>query len=120
MFKFLTDELAQLLESSSANSVKAIEVITNPSAKYDADSGVVLNITMSKNLIVGYRGSVFTNYTQGVFPRYNVGTSHFVKNENISFNANYSYTKSKINRFSDQVINYFEPMTEILDEQWVV
>ena len=40
-------ELAQLLESSSANGIKAVEVITNPSAKYDASSGYVLNIIMS-------------------------------------------------------------------------
>ena len=82
----------QLLESSSANSIKSIEVITNPSAKYDADRGTVVNIVMSKNLISGYRGSVFANYTQGVFPRHNVETSHFFKNQKTSFNLNYSYT----------------------------
>jgi len=101
-------ELMQLLESSSANSIKSIEVITNPSAKYDADSGTVVNIVMSKNLISGYRGSVFANYTQGVFPRHNVGTSHFFKNQKTRFNLNYSYTNNKINRDGVNVVNYLD------------
>jgi hypothetical protein len=43
-----SNELTQLLEGSSANSIKSVEVITNPSARYDASSGVVINIVMSK------------------------------------------------------------------------
>src|SRR5690606_27510741 len=49
-----SSELSELLEGSSASSIKSVEVITNPSARYDADSGVVINIVMSKNLITGY------------------------------------------------------------------
>ncbi|MGM5469109.1 TonB-dependent receptor domain-containing protein [Flavobacteriaceae bacterium LMO-SS05] len=110
-------ELTQLLESSSANAVKSIEVITNPSAKYDASSGVVVNIVMSKNLVTGYRGNVFANYTQGVFPIYNGGTSHFFKSEKINFYANYSYTDSKVNRDDSENINYFDDNQNI-DEYW--
>jgi len=112
-----SDELVQLLESSSANNIKSIEVITNPPARYDAESGVVLNIIMSKNLITGYRGSVFTNYTQGVFPRYNTGTSHFFKNKKVSFNLNYSYTNDKINRNGVNVINYLDN-NDAIEEIW--
>ena len=112
-----SDELVQLLESSTANNIKSIEVITNPSAKYDAASGVVLNIIMSKNLITGYSGSMFTNYTQGVFPKYNVGTGHFFKNSKISFNFNYNYTKSKINRRGDEGINFLD-INNNIDEIW--
>lgn len=101
-------DLAQLLEGSSANNIKSIEVITNPSAKYDAESGSVINIVMSKNLITGYRGSVFTNYTQGVYPSYEAGMSHFFKNEKIDFFANYSYSDSKKNRFETKEINYLD------------
>lgn len=112
-----SSELSELLEGSSASSIKSVEVITNPSARYDADSGVVINIVMSKNLITGYRGHVFTNFTQGVFPRYNVGTSHFFKSEKINFFANYSYTDSKINRDDTHNINYFDN-SQTIDEVW--
>lgn len=110
-------ELTQLLESSSANTIKLVEVITNPSAKYDAESGAVINIVMSKNLITGYRGSLFTNYTQGVFPRYGIGTSHFFKNSKINFNLNYSFSNNKINRNGDEVVNYLDSNNTI-NEIW--
>ncbi|WP_460220365.1 TonB-dependent receptor domain-containing protein [Psychroserpens sp. MEBiC05023] len=112
-----SEDLNQLLEGSSANAIKSVEVITNPSARYDAESGVVLNIVMSKNLITGYRGTIYSNYTQAVFPRYKVGTSHFFKNEDISFNINYGYSKDKINRAGDDTVNYLDNAT-LLDESW--
>ena len=112
------NELTQLLESSPANSIRSIEVITNPSARFDAESGTVINIVMSKNLVTGYRGSVFSNFTQGVFPRYQVGTSHSVKNKDISFTTNYSYSKSKINRNSNDLINYFDTTENTIEQVW--
>lgn len=112
-----SDELIQLLESAPANSIKSVEVITNPPASYDADSGSVINIIMSKNLITGYRGSVQTNYTQGVFPRYNAGTSHYFKNNKINLNVNYSYTNQKINRDQDDTVNYLDNSNQI-EEIW--
>lgn len=102
------DDLVKLLESSSANSIKSVEVITNPSAKYDAESGAVINIVMSKNLITGYSGNVFANYTQGVFPKYDGGMSHFFKNDKIDFFANYTYSDKKINRDDKTTINYLD------------
>jgi outer membrane receptor protein involved in Fe transport len=112
-----SDELIQLLESAPANSIKSVEVITNPPASYDADSGAVINIIMSKNLVTGYRGSVATNYTQGVFPRYNAGTSHYFKNNKVNLNINYDYNSEKINRDNDERINYLDADNE-LDEIW--
>lgn len=103
-----SDELIQLLESAPANSIKSVDVITNPPASYDADSGSVINIVMSKNLVTGYRGSVAANYTQGVFPRYNGATSHYFKNNKINLNLNYSYTNQKINRDEENAIDYFD------------
>jgi len=113
-----SEDLNQLLSGSSANAIKSVEVITNPSARYDAESGVVINIIMSKNLITGYRGSVFANYTQGVFPRYTAGTSHFFKNEDISLNVNYSYSKNKINRNGDDTVNFLNTNDNSVDQSW--
>ena len=50
-------ELQTLLEGTAANSIQSVEVITNPSAKYDAEDAIVVNINMTKNLITGYNGS---------------------------------------------------------------
>lgn len=106
-----SSELIELLQGSSASNIKSVEVITNPSAKYDADSGVVLNIVMSKNLITGYNGSVFNNYTQGVFPKYTAGTSHYFKGDKTNLFFNYSYNNRKDDRVDVENISY-------PDEQW--
>lgn len=108
-----SEELIQLLESAPANSIKSVEVITNPPASYDADSGAVINIIMSKNLVTGYRGNIQTNYTQGVFPRYNAGTSHYFKNDKVNLNLNYSYTNQKINRDQDDRVNFLDDNNQV-------
>ncbi|MGB1210335.1 MAG: TonB-dependent receptor domain-containing protein [Lacinutrix venerupis] len=110
-------EITQLLENSPANTIKKVEVITNPPAKYDAESGAVLNIVMTRNLITGYRGNVYGNYTQGVFPRYNAGINQFYKTNKINVNLNYSFTQSKINRENDNSVNYLDNSGS-LDEKW--
>ncbi|WP_290696308.1 outer membrane beta-barrel family protein [Lacinutrix sp.] len=110
-------EITQLLENSPANTIKKVEVITNPPAKYDAESGTVLNIVMSRNLITGYRGNVFSNYTQGVFPRYNTGINQFYKTKKINLNLNYSFTKSKINRENYDRVNYLDNSGN-LNQRW--
>lgn len=110
-------EITQLLESSPANSIKKVEVITNPTASYGAESGAVLNIVMSRNLITGYRGNVFSNYTQGVFARYDAGINQFYKTKKINVNLNYSFKKSKTNRENDNTINYLDSSSN-LKEQW--
>ena len=57
-------DLRNLLEGMSAENVKNIEIITNPSAKYDAEgSSGILNINLRKNALRGMNGSVFGSYT---------------------------------------------------------
>jgi len=54
------DEVKQLLESYNGENIKAIEVIPNPPANYDAEGGPVLNIITSKNISLGYKGKLNT------------------------------------------------------------
>ena len=102
------NEIYQLLEGTPAETVKSVEVITNPPARYDAQGGTILNIVMTKNLILGYHGSIYGNFTQGVFPRYNGGMNHFYKRTKLNVFASYNYTHSKINRNNDERINYLD------------
>src|SRR5205823_8680411 len=48
------------LDQIPADAISTIEVITNPSAKYDASGGGagILNIVLKKNRTIGYNGSV--------------------------------------------------------------
>lgn len=106
-------EIQQLFSGSSANAVQSVEVITNPSAKYDAEGDAVLNIKMSKNLISGYNGSFYNNYTQGIYPRNQIGTSHFFKSNKVSLYTAYSFDVRKINRINEEKINFLEDNTII-------
>ncbi|NIK90938.1 TonB-dependent receptor [Mangrovimonas sp. CR14] len=112
-----SDELMQLLEGTPADAIKSIEVITNPPASYDASSGVVLNIIMTKNLATGFNGSVYGNYTQGVYPRYQGGANAYFKTAKVNFFANYSYNHDKINRRNDDGVNYLNDNNEVY-EAW--
>src|SRR5690606_26017623 len=47
-------QLAGLLRSTYGNTIQSIEIITNPSAKYDAQGTAgIINITLKKNKQVG-------------------------------------------------------------------
>ncbi|MFD0863204.1 outer membrane beta-barrel protein [Sungkyunkwania multivorans] len=101
-------DLYVLLAGTPASNVRSIEVITNPSARYGAEGGAIININMSKNIIAGYRGSLYGNFTQAVFPKYNAGISQFFKSKKLDLYVNYNYRDNKSNRNTDETINFFE------------
>lgn len=57
-------DLRNLLESTPAENIRSIEIITNPSSKYDAEgtSGII-NIVFKKNVLQGINGTVYTTYS---------------------------------------------------------
>lgn len=59
-----TDELKNYLNTLKPSEVESIEIITNPSAKYDAEYKGVVNIRLKRNEELGTRGSLTTNYQQ--------------------------------------------------------
>ena len=93
-------EVISLLKNVDASAIKSVEVITNPSAKYDAEAGAVLNIITSRAISIGYKGAINARYEQAVYPKYSIGTSHFFKNNWINFYAGYSFNPKK--EFKDQ------------------
>jgi outer membrane receptor protein involved in Fe transport len=77
---------AQLLKQIPSASIKSIELITNPSAKYNPEgmSGII-NIVLHKNTLVGFNGSL------------NVGLSHEREPKfNSSINMNYRNGKFNV------------------------
>lgn len=101
-------EVKSLLENTDAANIKSIEVITNPSAKYDADAGTVLNIITSKAISIGYKGSVNATYEQAIYPKYSFGTSHFYKNKWLDLYASYNYNTKKEYKEDDSYIRFFK------------
>jgi iron complex outermembrane receptor protein len=77
------------LESIPASSIDRIEIITNPSAKYDPDgmSGII-NIILKKNKIKGSSGMVST--TLGTGGSYNFSSRYGYRNSKFNIYGNYS------------------------------
>lgn len=82
--------VAQILQSIPASSIESVELITNPSAKYDAEgqSGII-NIVLKKNKKLGFNGSVAL--TAGNRDNYNANTSMSFQNKKVNLYGNYSY-----------------------------
>lgn len=83
------------LEQIPADAIQSIELITNPSAKYDASGGQsgILNIVLKKNRKAGYSGSV----RAGVDSRgkFSGGGDLNVRQGKINFFANGMYNQRK-------------------------
>lgn len=101
-------EVKDLLEGLSGTAIKSVEVISNPPARYDAEGGPILNIVTTRNVATGYKGSINTNYTQAVFPKYSLGTSHYFKTDKLNVFANYSFNPRKELRKTKKGINFID------------
>ena len=86
-------ELANYLKSTTSSNIKQIEVITNPSSKYDAAGKAgIINIILKKPSISGLKGTAFTSYARGRKNRTNSGVNLSYNKEKLGVYGNYSYT----------------------------
>ncbi|MFC4634734.1 outer membrane beta-barrel protein [Dokdonia ponticola] len=107
------EELQSLLESLGGDTIKSIEVITNPSAKYDAEGGAIINIVSSKALYLGYKGSVTARGTYGIFSKHYFGTSHYFKGNKLNVFFNYGYSPLKKTKQDNSFVNYQNETTPV-------
>ena len=98
-------DLANVLRNLPASALDRIEIMTNPSSKYDAagNSGIV-DIKTKKNKTKGSNGSLSVGNTVSLF-RID-GNDELHNKPTISLN--YNYKKNKINFFTNAVYNYRE------------
>ncbi|HET6995057.1 MAG TPA: TonB-dependent receptor [Chitinophagaceae bacterium] len=84
------------LEQIPADQIQSVEVITNPSAKFDASGGTagILNIVLKKNRKAGYSGNLRAGIDERA--KINVGGDINLKQGkiNVFANANYGQRKS--------------------------
>ena len=81
----------QLLRQLPSNSIQKVEIITNPSAKYDPDgnSGII-NIITNKEKSKGYNVNTNVGYTRGAKDRYNASVSGNVNTGKLNLFGNYN------------------------------
>ena len=75
-------ELADYLKSIQSVDVESIELISNPSSKYEAEGTAgIINIKLKKNKNFGTNGSVTLGYALGNFSKYNTAMGLFLSNK---------------------------------------
>lgn len=87
---------AQLLKQIPSSAIKSIELITNPSAKYNPEgmSGII-NIVLHKNQMLGFNGSLNANWSYDINPKFNSGLNLNYRNGKFNLYGNYSNNFSK-------------------------
>jgi outer membrane receptor protein involved in Fe transport len=82
---------SEILEQIPANMIESVELITNPGAKYEAESSSgIINIVLKKNVSsIGYNSN-FTLGT-GTKDKYNSSVGLSLKNDKFSAYANYNF-----------------------------
>lgn len=86
-------DLAAYLRSINSADIESIEMITNPSAKYDASGNAgIINIRLKKNKNYGANGNVSTGVGIGHTPKFNNSLSLNYRNKKVNLFSNYSNT----------------------------
>ncbi|USD25604.1 TonB-dependent receptor domain-containing protein [Flagellimonas marinaquae] len=82
--------VAQLLRQIPSTAIKSIELITNPSAKYNPEgmSGII-NIVLHKNANIGFNGNVNLGLTKGIEAKFNSSIDMNYRNGKFNLYGNY-------------------------------
>ncbi len=94
--------VAQLLKQIPSTSIKQIELITNPSAKYNPEgmSGIV-NIILHKNTTIGFNGNVNVGLTYEEQAKFNSAIDMNYRNGKFNFYGNWGHNSSKNENFGN-------------------
>jgi iron complex outermembrane recepter protein len=98
-------DLVNFLQNLQSSQIEAIELITNPSAKYEAAGNAgIINIRLKKNKALGTNGAINAGYGIGIHAKYNAGLSLNHRNKKVNVFGNYNinsgltYNDFRINR----------------------
>ncbi|MBR9914538.1 MAG: TonB-dependent receptor [Algicola sp.] len=107
--------VAQLLKQIPSASIKQIELITNPSAKYNPEgmSGII-NIILHKNTTIGFNGNINLGLTKEINARFNSSIDMNYRNGKFNLYGNYgnnignSANYGNITRLDDNSVQLFD------------
>ena len=95
-------DLADYLKTVHSSDIESIELISNPSSKYDAEgtAGIII-IKLKKNKNFGTNGSVTVGYAFGEFSKYNTSVSLNNRSKKFSVFGNYG------NNWGDRLSEFY-------------
>jgi hypothetical protein len=86
-------DLTNMLESMRSDNIESIDIITNPSSKYEAEgSGGIIDIKLKRNGLTGFNGNVIGNYSKGNYASSSLGTSLNYNSEKINIYSNINFS----------------------------
>lgn len=89
-------DLIQYLKSIPSSSIEKIELITNPSAKYDAAGNAgIIDIKFKKDKRLGLNGSLTVSDGQGVYNKFNASTNLNYRTKKWNLFGSYAYGQPK-------------------------
>ena len=94
------EDLNNFLRSLQSSDIEALEIITNPSSKFDAAGNAgIINIKLKREKGLGTNGTLNAGYAQNRFARFNGGASinHRTKKSNVF--ATYSHSQGRNESF---------------------
>ncbi len=109
------NDVTSLLQSLPANSIEKVEVITNPSSKFDAEGQTgIINIVLNKNIRTGLNGSI--NTSAGSYDNYMAGITLNYRDRKFNYFGSYNFNKRNMlgsgktdnTFFGDSTRNYSE------------
>lgn len=111
-------DLGDYLKTIQSSQVEAIEIISNPSARYDASGNAgIINIRMKKNRSIGNNGSLTGGYGIGTHSNYNGGLSLNHRDNKINWFGNYNYSNTtnstRLNIYRKQLDTLFDQHSTI-------
>lgn len=107
-------DLTAYLKTIQSSQVESVEIITNPSAKYEAAGNAgIINIKLKKNKSFGTNGSVNAGYAVGIYPKYNGGASLNYRNKKINIFSTYNYNRNR----SENNFNLYRDVADTVFDQ---
>ncbi|HEV3414255.1 MAG TPA: outer membrane beta-barrel family protein [Puia sp.] len=84
--------LAQYLETLQSSSIESIEIITNPTSRYEAaGSAGIINIRLKKDKSLGTNFTAGAGYNLGTYSKYNANLSFNHRDKQLNFFGDYNY-----------------------------
>lgn len=89
------EQLIAYLKSLRAEEINQLELISNPSSKYDAAGASIINVKLKKSKKQGLNGSTYLNYTQAKFHQVNGGLTINHNTDKLTTTASYNFNRGR-------------------------
>ncbi|UOD28906.1 TonB-dependent receptor [Massilia violaceinigra] len=103
------DERAVALQTMSGTDIASIEVITNPSAAYNANGGAIVNIVLKRNRKAGAHAQMRASAADHGL--WNAGASGDITRKDLSVHGNLAYRRDGTQKFRQSAVEWHNPLS---------